>query len=213
MSSLCSEVWTSSWENATDENEHSSHCFSAFSDRSISAGRLRASVEIDPGELQPDHHRNVERTGAEHSGSADLDGNKKPGPIRENDLALRRRQEVRTPHFQKRSARQQGHQPGYSVKALTKSLLRITMASGMICLGLFLAACSDKRITKANVDEVTEGMAKKQVESILGQPTAIDAKDALVTKTSTYIYRQGKDSVTISFKDDKVQSKQSTLSQ
>jgi len=86
-------------------------------------------------------------------------------------------------------------------------------AAGAVGLCLFLATCSDKRITKANVDEVTEGMAKKQVESILGQPTSIDSKDALVNKTTTYVYRQGKDSVTILFKDDKVQSKQSTLSQ
>ena len=31
-------------------------------------------------------------------------------------------------------------------------------------------------------------------------------------KKTTYVYRQGKDSVTIVFKDDKVQSKESTLS-
>ena len=78
---------------------------------------------------------------------------------------------------------------------------------------LLLGGCSDKRITKANVDEVTEGMAKKQVESILGQPTSIDTKDLLITKTTTYVYRQGKESVTIVFKDDKVQAKQSTLSE
>ena len=89
----------------------------------------------------------------------------------------------------------------------------MTAAAAMAVLCLVLAGCSDKRITKANVDEVTEGMAKKQVESILGQPNSIDTKDALINKTTTYIYRQGKDSVTILFKDDKVQSKQSTLSQ
>ena len=73
-------------------------------------------------------------------------------------------------------------------------------------------SCSGKRITKANVDEVTEGMSKKQVESILGPPTSIDNKDFVVMKKTTYVYRQGKDSVTIVFKDDKVQSKDSTLS-
>jgi outer membrane protein assembly factor BamE (lipoprotein component of BamABCDE complex) len=78
---------------------------------------------------------------------------------------------------------------------------------------VMLGACSDRRITKANVNEVTEGMAKKQVESILGQPTAIDTKDILITKITTYVYRQGKESVTIVFKDDKVQDKQSTLSE
>ena len=73
--------------------------------------------------------------------------------------------------------------------------------------------CSDRSITTANVNEVTEGMAKKQVESILGQPTSMDTKDLLITKTTTYVYRQGKETVTIVFKDDKVQSKESTLSQ
>ena len=76
-----------------------------------------------------------------------------------------------------------------------------------------LSACNAKRLTKANVDEVTEGMAKKQVESILGPPTTIDSKDFVVLKKTTYVYDQGKESVTIVFKDDKVQSKVSTLSE
>jgi outer membrane protein assembly factor BamE (lipoprotein component of BamABCDE complex) len=74
-----------------------------------------------------------------------------------------------------------------------------------------IGACSGKRITKANVDEVTEGMSKKQVESILGSPSSIDNKDFIVMKKTTYVYRQGKDSATIVFKDDKVQSKESTF--
>jgi outer membrane protein assembly factor BamE (lipoprotein component of BamABCDE complex) len=75
-------------------------------------------------------------------------------------------------------------------------------------------ACnSAKRLTKANVDEVVEGMAKKQVESILGPPTTINSSDFVVLKKTTYVYDQGKESVTIIFKDDKVQSKVSTLSE
>jgi outer membrane protein assembly factor BamE (lipoprotein component of BamABCDE complex) len=81
---------------------------------------------------------------------------------------------------------------------------------------LFLLAlaisCSGKRITKANVDEVSEGMSKKQVESILGPPTSMNNEDFVIMKKTTYVYRQGKDTVTIVFKDDKVQSKDSTLS-
>ena len=73
-------------------------------------------------------------------------------------------------------------------------------------------SCSGKRITKANVDQVTEGMSKKQVESILGPPTSLRAEDFVIMKRTTYVYRQGKDTVTIVFKDDKVQSKDSTLS-
>jgi SmpA / OmlA family len=76
---------------------------------------------------------------------------------------------------------------------------------------LLVDGCIGKRITKANVDQVTEGMSKKQVESILGQPTLSKTEDPILKRT-TYVYRQGKDTVTIVFKDDKVQSKDSTLS-
>jgi hypothetical protein len=73
-------------------------------------------------------------------------------------------------------------------------------------------SCSSKRITKANVDQVMEGMSKKQVESVLGPPTSLTTEDFVIMKKTTYVYRQGKDTVTIVFKDDKVQSKDSTLS-
>ena len=83
-----------------------------------------------------------------------------------------------------------------------------------IALLFALASCnSSKSLTKANVDEVTEGMAKKQVESILGPPTTVDTKDFALLKKTVYVYNQGKDTVTVVFKDDKVQSKASTLSE
>jgi len=82
----------------------------------------------------------------------------------------------------------------------------------VVALLLVLVSCPGRRLTKANVDEVAEGMSKKQVESILGTPSDIDNKDFVIMKKTTYVYRQGKDSVTIVFKDDKVAEKQSTLS-
>jgi SmpA/OmlA family protein len=82
----------------------------------------------------------------------------------------------------------------------------------LVLLLVLGVSCAGKRLTKANVDEVAEGMAKKQVESILGPPTNIDNKDFVIMKKTTYVYRQGKDTVTIIFKDDKVTDKQSTLS-
>ena len=90
---------------------------------------------------------------------------------------------------------------------LRKTALVIVVACG-------LASCnSSKRLTKANVDEVADGMAKKQVESILGPPTTIDTKDFALLKKTVYVYNQGKDTITVVFKDDKVQSKASTLSE
>jgi outer membrane protein assembly factor BamE (lipoprotein component of BamABCDE complex) len=88
--------------------------------------------------------------------------------------------------------------------------------SALLLAGFIVVAensCTDKRITKANVDEIQEGMSKKQVESILGPPNGIDNKDFVVMKRTTYVYRQGKDTVTVVFKDDKLQTKDSTLSE
>jgi outer membrane protein assembly factor BamE (lipoprotein component of BamABCDE complex) len=103
---------------------------------------------------------------------------------------------------------------GTSSFVLRHSSFVITMAA-RLALVLVLAvavSCSSKRITKANVDQVAEGMSKKQVESILGPPTSLTNEDFVIMKKTTYVYRQGKESVTIVFKDDKVQSKDSTLS-
>jgi hypothetical protein len=74
-----------------------------------------------------------------------------------------------------------------------------------------LNACHGPRLTKANVDEVSQGMSRKQVESILGPPTSVDSTNLLVTKKVTYSYRQGNESVTIVFFNDEVTSKESNL--
>ncbi|HMG04241.1 MAG TPA: outer membrane protein assembly factor BamE [Chthoniobacterales bacterium] len=89
----------------------------------------------------------------------------------------------------------------------------LRLAAVVTALAFALAACtSAKQLTKANVAEVADGMSKKQVESILGLPTTVDTKDFVLLKKTTYVYAQGKESVIIVFKDDKVQSKVSTLS-
>ena len=93
---------------------------------------------------------------------------------------------------------------GHSCFVICKLLLVLLFA-------VLIVSCVGRRITKANVDEVAEGMSKKQVESILGPPTELDNKDFVIMKKTTYLYRQDKDTVTIVFKDDKVVEKQSTL--
>ncbi|MFN2474809.1 MAG: outer membrane protein assembly factor BamE [Chthoniobacterales bacterium] len=77
---------------------------------------------------------------------------------------------------------------------------------------LLLGGCVGERLRKANVDQVANGMAKKQVESILGPPTSVtEVKELDATLKTTYLYVQGKDTVTIVFFDDKVESRISTL--
>ena len=74
---------------------------------------------------------------------------------------------------------------------------------------LATAGCDNgRRFTKANVDEVTDGMSKKQVESILGPP---DSVSNIVMRKTIYTYQQGDEKVMITFKDDEVQAKDSNL--
>jgi outer membrane protein assembly factor BamE (lipoprotein component of BamABCDE complex) len=82
----------------------------------------------------------------------------------------------------------------------------------VLLLAFALAGCQDKRLTKANVDEVTTGMPRKQVESILGLPTSNETKEFGRLKITTYTYKQANGTVTISFQDDKVETKESTIS-
>jgi len=94
---------------------------------------------------------------------------------------------------------------------MNMSIIRKLSRLFLLLLIFVSLSCAGRRITKANVDEVAEGMGKKQVESLLGPPTELDNKDFLILKKTTYVYRQGNDTVTIVFKDDKVVEKQSTL--
>jgi outer membrane protein assembly factor BamE (lipoprotein component of BamABCDE complex) len=94
-----------------------------------------------------------------------------------------------------------------SMKNILRSRLLILLLSALFAF----TACHGKRLTKANVDEVSQGMTRKQVESILGPPTSIDSTDLLILKKVTYIYQQADESVTIVFVNDEVSSKESTL--
>ena len=81
-----------------------------------------------------------------------------------------------------------------------------------IVLGAMLGGCQPGiNLTKANVDEVLPGMAKKQVESILGLPTSVDVKEYAGMKKTTYLYSQGKDHVTLVFWEDRLESKETSL--
>jgi outer membrane protein assembly factor BamE (lipoprotein component of BamABCDE complex) len=82
---------------------------------------------------------------------------------------------------------------------------------GVAMLSALVVACTGPRLTQANVDQVSEGMSKKQVESILGPPTTMETKEFLLLKRTTYSYQQSNGTVTVLFKDDKVEAKSSKL--
>jgi outer membrane protein assembly factor BamE (lipoprotein component of BamABCDE complex) len=92
-----------------------------------------------------------------------------------------------------------------------KKYFRSPLLAFLITAAVALSGCGRQRLTKANVAEVTDGMSRKQVESILGPPTSIDSTNLLIMKKVTYVYQQGDEAVTIVFTNDKVASKESSL--
>lgn len=91
-------------------------------------------------------------------------------------------------------------------------------------LGLLLAALSlvslggcnrdtlsGSKLTSANYDQVSLGMSKAQVETILGAPTSAETKDMVIFKKTTYRYEDGKKFAMITFKNDEVDSKDTNL--
>jgi hypothetical protein len=81
---------------------------------------------------------------------------------------------------------------------------------------LSLGACnrdmlSGSKLTSANYDQITLGMSKAQVQTILGAPTTIDSKDLVIFKKTTFRYEDGKKFAIITFKNDEVDSKDTNL--
>jgi outer membrane protein assembly factor BamE (lipoprotein component of BamABCDE complex) len=70
---------------------------------------------------------------------------------------------------------------------------------------------SGSKLTSANYDQVTLGMSKTQVETILGKPTSAETKDMVIFKKTTYRYEDGEKFAIITFKNDELDSKDTNL--
>ena len=73
------------------------------------------------------------------------------------------------------------------------------------------SALSGSKLTPANYDQISMGMSKTQVETILGKPTSAETKDMIIFKKTTYRYEDGKKFAMITFKNDEVDSKNGNL--
>ena len=102
----------------------------------------------------------------------------------------------------------------------------LTMKSKIQLLGLLFAtlaflslgACnkagttlSGSKITATNYDQITLGMSKAQVETIMGPPTKSETKDMVIFKKTTYRYEDGAKFAMIEFKNDEVDKKDGNL--
>lgn len=97
------------------------------------------------------------------------------------------------------------------MKSPMKSKIRFL---GLSCavLALSLGGCSrdlisGSKLTSANYDQITLGMSKRQVQTILGAPATIDSKN----QKTIFRYENGKKFAIITFKNDEVDSKDTNL--
>jgi outer membrane protein assembly factor BamE (lipoprotein component of BamABCDE complex) len=91
----------------------------------------------------------------------------------------------------------------------TSWLLLITTL--LIVAGCDRSALSGSKLTSANYDQISMGMSKSQVETILGKPTSAETKDMLIFKKTTYRYEDGKKFALLTFKNDELDSKDTNL--
>jgi outer membrane protein assembly factor BamE (lipoprotein component of BamABCDE complex) len=99
-----------------------------------------------------------------------------------------------------------------TMKNKIKLLALLCAALSLLSLG----ACSrntlsGSKLTSANYDQITLGMSKAQVETILGPPTSMETKDMVIFKKTTYRYEDGKSFAMVTFKNDEVDSKDTNL--
>ncbi len=85
-----------------------------------------------------------------------------------------------------------------------------------VCL-FFTAACDRTaapamtKLTKANVDQIQQGMTQGQVQAILGAPQDSETKDLVVYKRTTFRYMEGPVYVNITFKNNELDKKETNI--
>lgn len=84
----------------------------------------------------------------------------------------------------------------------------------LVALLFALNACdklAGSKLTRSNYDQVSTGMSKAQVETVLGKPTTIEKKDMIIFAKTTFRYEEGKKFALITFKNDEVSEKDTNL--
>ena len=99
-----------------------------------------------------------------------------------------------------------------TMKKLRNALKLLALATFLVTFaGCDRNALSGSKLTPANYDQVSMGMSKTQVETILGKPTSAETKDMIIFKKTTYRYEDGTKFAMITFKNDEVDSKDGNL--
>ncbi|CAN5310919.1 hypothetical protein BH20VER2_BH20VER2_09000 [soil metagenome] len=99
------------------------------------------------------------------------------------------------------------------MKTLKYSWFVVALAAVVIAVtGCNRNALSGSKLTQENYDKIVVGMAKPQVENILGTPTTIETTDMIIFQKTNWRYEDGDKFVLVNFKNEEVEGKTSNLS-
>ncbi len=99
-----------------------------------------------------------------------------------------------------------------TMNSLKKKICSLLIVTSLLALGACdRSTLSGSKLTSANYDQISMGMSKTQVETILGKPTTAETKDMVIFKKTTYRYEDGTKFAMITFKNDEVDGKDTNL--
>ncbi len=99
-----------------------------------------------------------------------------------------------------------------TMNSLKKKICSLLIVASLLALGACdRSTLSGSKLTSANYDQISMGMSKTQVETILGKPTTAETKDMVIFKKTTYRYEDGTKFAMITFKNDEVDGKDTNL--
>ncbi len=78
--------------------------------------------------------------------------------------------------------------------------------------GNALVTPTNVKLTPANVAKLQKGMTREQVVALFGEPTTVgEQKNFVLFKKQTVTYVEGKESVSVTYKNDEVEDFNSTV--
>ncbi len=99
-----------------------------------------------------------------------------------------------------------------TMNSLKQNFCSLLIVTSLLALGACdRSTLSGSKLTSANYDQISMGMSKTQVETILGKPTTAETKDMVIFKKTTYRYEDGTKFAMITFKNDEVDGKDTNL--
>ena len=94
---------------------------------------------------------------------------------------------------------------------MTYRKLSLIWVLGVLLLGGCNSGRPISKVNRTNFDQIHETASKQEVQAILGPPTSTSTEDKIIYKRTTWRYTEGDKYINLTFKNDELDSKDTTL--